>query len=66
MQFQICATAAMLGGHCRVGLEDNLNIEKNVLARSNADGVKKMSNILGQLSIEIASPSEARQMMGLG
>ena len=66
MQFQICATAAMLGGHCRVGLEDNLNIEKGILARSNADGVKKIIHILEQLSMETASPSEARQMMGLG
>jgi uncharacterized protein (DUF849 family) len=66
MQFQICSTAAMLGGGCRVGLEDNLNIEKNVLARSNADGVKKIVNILNQLSMEIASHDEARQMMGLG
>ena len=66
MQFQICATAAMLGGHCRVGLEDNLYIEKNVLAESNADQVKKISGILNQFSMEIASPSDARQMMGLG
>jgi len=65
MQFQICATAAMLGGHCRVGLEDNLYIEKNVLAESSADEVKKIVSILSLFSMEIASPSEARQMMGL-
>jgi len=65
MQFPICATAALLEGNCRVGLEDNLNIEKNVLARSNADQVMKIVNILSQFSLEIASTSEARQMMGL-
>lgn len=63
MQFPICTTAALMGGSCRVGLEDNLNIEKDVLAKSNADQVKKMVNILQQFSLKPATPSEAREIL---
>jgi len=65
MQFPMCVTAALLGGHCRVGLEDNLNINKNELARSSADQVMKLIGLLNQLSLQIATPMEARQLMGL-
>ena len=65
MQFPICTTAALLGGSCRVGLEDNLNLEKNVLAKSNADQVKKMIDILRHFSLDFASPEEGREDLGL-
>jgi uncharacterized protein (DUF849 family) len=54
-----------MGGNVRVGLEDNLYLEKGVLARSNADQVKKILRIAKELGIEPATPNEARQMLGL-
>ena len=65
MQFPICTTAAFMGGSCRVGLEDNLNLEKDFLAKSNADQVKKMVNILQQFYLKPATPSEAREILGI-
>lgn len=62
-EFPICTTAAILGGHCRVGLEDNLYLEKGVLAKSNAELVQKMVRILRELSLEPATPKEARQIL---
>ena len=56
---------AIMGGHVRVGLEDNLYLSKGILAESNADQVAKIRRILEELSLEIASPAEARQMLGL-
>ena len=57
--------AAMLGGNVRVGLEDSLFIEKGKLATSNAEQVKKIRSILVSLGHEIATPDEAREMLGL-
>ncbi len=65
MQFPICTTAALLGGHCRVGLEDNLYLEKGVLAESNAALVRKMKRILKEFGLEAASASDARTALGL-
>ena len=55
----------MLGGHVRIGLEDNLYLSKGVLAESNATQVRKISHILDELSLEIATPAEARTMLAL-
>ena len=65
MQFPICTAAVLLGGSCRVGLEDNLNMEKGVLAQSNTDQVKKMIRILNELSLQHATPEEGRGMLGI-
>ena len=49
----------------RVGLEDSLYLAKGELAKSNADQVAKISRILRELSLETASPDEARARLGL-
>jgi uncharacterized protein (DUF849 family) len=54
-----------MGGHARVGLEDNLYLEKGVLAKSNAEQVAKMIRIGRELGIEPATPNEARRILGL-
>lgn len=64
-QMNFCTMAAMLGGNVRVGLEDSLYIAKGKLAESNADQVRKIRRIVEDLSLEVATPAEARQMLGL-
>jgi uncharacterized protein (DUF849 family) len=64
-QMPVITQAAMLGGHVRVGLEDNLFIERGKLASSNAEQVTKIVRILAELGLEPATPSEARQMLEL-
>jgi uncharacterized protein (DUF849 family) len=53
------------GGHARVGLEDSLYIGRGELARSNADQVSKLRLVIETLGYEIATPAEAREMLGL-
>jgi uncharacterized protein (DUF849 family) len=65
MEFPICTTAVNMGGNCRVGLEDNLYVEKGVLAKSNAELVEKMARIMREFSLEPATPDEARQILGI-
>ena len=55
-QFNMVTAAACMGGHVRVGLEDGLFIAKGRLAQSNAEQVEKMVRILGELSLEVATP----------
>jgi uncharacterized protein (DUF849 family) len=64
-QFSLCTQSLILGGHARVGLEDNLYIEKGVMARSNAEQVAKMVRIAGELGIKPATPKEAREILNL-
>lgn len=64
-EFAICALAAMMGGNVRVGLEDNVYISKGVLAEGNAPIVEKMVRILNDLSLEVASSTEAREMLNI-
>jgi len=64
-QFNAAALAVMLGGNIRVGLEDNIFIEKGVLAKSNADLVAKAVRIVKELGKEVATPDEARKILGL-
>ena len=54
-----------MGGNVRVGLEDSLYLGKGRLAESNAEQVSKIRRILDELSLEIATPAEARSMLGL-
>ena len=64
-QFPMAAQAVLLGGHPRVGLEDNLYLEKGKLAPSNAALVEKAAAIIELLGDQVATPAEARQMLGL-
>ena len=64
-EFSLGTIGAIMGGSVRVGLEDNLYLGKGELAKSNADMVHKMVRILRELSIEHASPQEARKMLNL-
>lgn len=64
-QMRLATTAAQLGGHVRVGLEDSLSIGRNKLATSNAEQVAKIRGILEDLGHEIATPDEAREILDL-
>ena len=64
-QFPMAAQAVLLGGHPRVGLEDNLYLEKGKLAPSNAALVEKAVNVIEILGDIVATPDDARQMLGL-
>jgi uncharacterized protein (DUF849 family) len=55
----------LLGGSVRVGLEDSIYIEPGVLAKSNAQQVEQVVKLIGYLGFSVASPSEAREMLGL-
>ncbi|KGL49826.1 3-keto-5-aminohexanoate cleavage protein [Porphyromonas cangingivalis] len=64
-EFTLGAAAIVMGGHVRVGFEDNLYISKGVLAKSNGELVEKVVRIAKELGREIATPAEARRILGL-
>lgn len=64
-QMKFLTQCALVGGSVRVGLEDSLYIKRGELARSNAEQVRKVRQILETLDIEVATPAEAREMLGL-
>jgi uncharacterized protein (DUF849 family) len=64
MEFNMAAMAIMMGGHVRVGLEDNIFVRRRVLA-TNVDLVEKVKRIAAEFEREIAAPDEAREMLGL-
>ena len=64
-QMPLLAMSAVMGGHVRVGLEDSLYLGRGQLARSCAEQVRKIRRILDELSLEVATPAEAREMLGL-
>ena len=64
-EFPIVAQAWLLGGHVRVGMEDNIYLEKGVLCESNAQLVSRAKRIIGDLGGQLASSNEARQMLRL-
>ncbi|MGH7106873.1 MAG: 3-keto-5-aminohexanoate cleavage protein, partial [Acetobacteraceae bacterium] len=64
-QIAFTTMAGILGGNVRVGLEDSLYIGRGRLARSNAEQVGKIRRILEELSLEIATPAEARERLRL-
>jgi len=64
-QMNFATQAALLGGSVRVGLEDSLYIGKGALAASNAEQVAKVRGIVESLGLEVATPDEARAMLGL-
>ena len=65
-QFPMVAQAVLLGGHPRVGMEDNIYLEKGKLAPSNAALVEKAGKIIQILGDQVATPADARQMLRLG
>ena len=64
-QFAMCTQSVLLGGNVRVGLEDNLYLEKGALAKSSAEQVEKIGRIIRELGAEPATPNEARQILAL-
>lgn len=64
-QLPLVTMGAIMGGNVRVGLEDNLFLGKGMLARSNAEQVRKIRRILDELSLEVATPDEVRARLRL-
>ena len=64
-EFKIAAASIAMGGHVRVGFEDNLYLEKGVLAKSNGELVEKVVRIAKELGREIATPDEAREILSI-
>ena len=64
-QTNFVTTGAIMGGHARVGLEDSIFLGPGVLAKTNGEQVTKIRRILEDLSLTIATPDEARQMLQL-
>jgi uncharacterized protein (DUF849 family) len=63
--FQMATASMINGGHARVGFEDNLYLKKNVLAKSNAEMVRKVVEIANLMDREVATAKEARQILGV-
>lgn len=64
-QMSLAATASQMGGNVRVGLEDSLFIRRGKLAANNAEQVSKIRRIVEDLGCEVATPDEAREILGL-
>jgi len=64
-QLPMALLAIVMGGHARVGLEDNIYYNRGVLARSNAQLVERVVRLAGELEREVATPAEARALLGL-
>jgi uncharacterized protein (DUF849 family) len=64
MEMPMVAQAVLLGGNCRVGLEDNLFLDRGVLA-TNAQLVQRAAEIIERLGARVVGPDEAREQLGL-
>jgi len=64
-EYPMLAQTWLLGGHVRVGLEDNIYLSKGVLAKSNAELVEKAVRVIRDLGGEVATAAEARAILGL-
>jgi uncharacterized protein (DUF849 family) len=64
-QTNLVTMGAIMGGNVRVGLEDSIYLEKGKLAESNGEQVAKIARILKELSLEVATPDEARALLAL-
>jgi 3-keto-5-aminohexanoate cleavage enzyme len=64
-EFPVACASILMGGHVRVGFEDNVYLSKGVLAGSNGELVEKAVRLARELGREIAQPDEARQILGL-
>jgi uncharacterized protein (DUF849 family) len=63
-QMEMVAASTILGGHCRVGLEDNIYLERGVFA-TNGQLVERAGRIIRDLGCDVATPHEAREIFGL-
>ncbi len=64
-QFPLCTQSLLLGGNVRVGLEDNIFLDRGVMAKSSGEQVAKIARIAKELGVEPATPDEARKILGL-
>lgn len=64
-QFPMATMGILMGGHVRVGFEDNVYLEKGLMAKSNGELVEKVVRLAKELGREIATPKEARLLLGL-
>jgi uncharacterized protein (DUF849 family) len=64
-QMSLVTLGAIMGGNVRVGLEDSVYLGRGELATSSADQVRKIFRILKELSLEVATPDEARELLQL-
>lgn len=65
-QLPMITLGIILGGHVRVGFEDNLYLRRGVLLESNAQMVEVAAGLVETLQHEVATPAEARRILGLG
>jgi uncharacterized protein (DUF849 family) len=61
----IMLAALAMGGHVRVGMEDNVMIAPKVLAKSNSQFVERAANIIKDMGNEVATPDNAREILSL-
>jgi uncharacterized protein (DUF849 family) len=66
MEFPMAAATVLLGGHVRVGLEDNIFLERGKHAEGNAPLVARAVDIIESIGDRVATPDEAREILGLG
>ena len=64
-QLPMITMGIILGGHIRVGFEDNIYLRRGVLLKSNAQMVEVAVNLVNQLQGEVATPSDAREILGI-
>ena len=64
-QITVNEWALQLGGHCRTGLEDNIRFDRGRLAASNAELVARVASLTERLGRSVATPAEARSILGL-
>lgn len=64
-QLPMAVMSMLLGGHVRVGFEDNVYLSKGRLLKSNGEMVEKIVRIAKELGREIAAPDEARELLGI-
>lgn len=65
-EFNMAVMAIIMGGHVRVGFEDNVYIDKGVPAKSNGELVERVVRLAKELGREIATPNEARKILNIG
>src|SRR5699024_1702048 len=65
MSVPIMMTTLALGGHLRVGMEDNIYLKKGTLAKSNVEFVEQAKRLTNEVGKELATPDEARKILGL-
>lgn len=64
-QLPLSTMSVILGGNCRVGMEDNIFYKKNVLVKNNAQLIERAVRIIKELNYEVASPDEARDLLNI-